>query len=97
MFFHMLGAIEGESPENGIVWFGCLRRIPHAHREEVAEWDLSPSELEKIASRRPVVGDREMERVTHRAIECMRAFDLENGDEIALWRIPFRVLERGVR
>jgi hypothetical protein len=41
-FIRMSGAIEGESPENGIVWFGCVRRIPHAHLEQVAEWDLSP-------------------------------------------------------
>ena len=97
MFFHISNATEGESPENGIVWFGCLRRIPHAHLEQVAEWDLSPSELDKMASRRPLVGDREMERVTHRAIECIRAFDPETGDEIALWRIPFRVVEKGAR
>ena len=95
--FRMWGATEGESPENGIVWFGCVRRIPRAHLEQVAEWDLSPPELNKMASRRPLAGGQEMEPVPHRSIECMRAFDPESGDEIALWRIPFRLVKEGAR
>ena len=95
--FRTWGPIEGESPESGIVWFGCMRRIPRAHLEQAAEWDLSPSELDKMASRRPLAGGREMEMVPHRPIECMRAFDPESGDEIALWRIPFRLVKEGAR
>jgi len=95
--FRMWGATEGESPESGIVWFGCVRRIPRAHLEQGAEWDLSPSELDKMVLGRPLVGGREMEPVLHRPIECMRAFDPESGDEIALWRIPFRLVREGAR
>jgi hypothetical protein len=94
-FIRMSGAIEGESPENGIVWFGCVRRIPRAHLERVAEWDLSPPELDKMGARRPLADGREMEPVPHRPIECTRAFDPESGDEIALWRIPFRLVKEG--
>jgi hypothetical protein len=93
----MLGAIEGESPEDGIVWLGCVRRIPRDHLEQFAEWDLSPRELDKMASRRPLADGREMEPVHHRPIECVRAFDPESGDEIALWRIPFRLVKEGAR
>src|SRR5262245_48437953 len=93
--FRMWGAIEGESPENGIVWLGCMPRCPRAQLEQVAEWDLSPPELNKMASRRPLAGGDEMEPVPHRPIECMRAFDPESGDEIALWRVPFRLVKGG--
>jgi hypothetical protein len=96
-FIRTSGAIEGESPENGIVWLGWVRRIPRAHLEQAAEWDLSPPELDKMVSRRPLADGREMEPVSHRPIECVRAFDPENGDEIALWRIPFRLVKGSAR
>ena len=96
-FIRTSGAIEGESPENGIVWFGCVRRIPHAHLEQVAEWDLSPPELDRMTSRRSLTDGREMEPVPHRPIECMRAFDPESGDEIAHWRIRFRLVKGSAR
>jgi hypothetical protein len=96
-FIRMSGAIEGESPEHGIVWLGCVRRVPRAHLEQSAEWDLSPTELDKIASRRPLADGREIEPVSHRSIECIRAFDLDSGDEIAFWRIPFRLVKEDRR
>jgi hypothetical protein len=43
-----------------------------------------------LAPRRVV--DGVMAPVPDRAIECMRAFDLDNGDEIVIWRIPFRLV-----